>query len=238
MNIIPVIDLMDGQAVHARQGERRSYRPVHSALSASSAPLDVVAALMELYPFTRLYIADINAIERRGQHTDTIRAIRATHPALELWLDCGVRRAVDVSDWQRRGVHCVIGSESVADLAGYLELREAAGDSGLLSLDFDRDDAFRGPPELLQEAALWPERVIVMTLARVGSLQGPDLSRLDALRGRGVRQRYAAGGVRQAADLRLLADAGVDGVLVASALHSGALTAADLAACADAGPRH
>ena len=51
----------------------------------------------------------------------------------------------------------------------------------VLSLDF-RGDAFQGPQEILAEPALWPQRVIVMTLARVGSGAGPDLERLAAIR--------------------------------------------------------
>ena len=71
----------------------------------------------------------------------------------------------------------------------------------MLSLDF-RGDAFQGPQEILAEPALWPRRVIVMTLARVGSGAGPDLARLAAIRSiAGGREIYAAGGVRDAADL-------------------------------------
>ena len=39
---------------------------------------------------------------------------------------------------------------------------------------------------------------------------------------------YAAGGVRDAADLRALAAAGIAGALVASSLHNGRITAEDL----------
>ena len=58
----------------------------------------------------------------------------------------------------------------------------------LLSLDF-RGEGFRGPGDILDDAALWPRRVIVMTLARVGAAAGPDL---DA--GRRVSSRRAGDG--------------------------------------------
>ena len=68
----------------------------------------------------------------------------------------------------------------------------------MLSLDF-RGDAFQGPQEILTDPALWPRRVIVMTLARVGSGAGPDLARLAAIGSiAGGREIYAAGGVRDA----------------------------------------
>ena len=75
----------------------------------------------------------------------------------------------------------------------------------------------------------WPARVIVMTLDRVGSQSGPDLERLRAVK-TAAKERaiYAAGGVRGVDDLRSLMNAGITGALVASALHSGQITAADI----------
>ena len=100
----------------------------------------------------------------------------------------------------------------------------------MLSLDF-RGDAFQGPSEILAEPGLWPRRVIAMTLARVGSGAGPDLTRLAAIRSvAGGRELYAAGGVRDAADLFALKRAGAAGALIATALHDGRLGRADLEA--------
>ena len=100
----------------------------------------------------------------------------------------------------------------------------------MLSLDF-RGDAFQGPPEILAEPGLWPQRIIVMTLARVGSGAGPDLQRLAAIRSvAGEREIYAAGGVRDAADLVGLKAAGASGALIATALHERRIVRADLEA--------
>jgi phosphoribosylformimino-5-aminoimidazole carboxamide ribotide isomerase len=124
----------------------------------------------------------------------------------------------------------VLGSESLQSLADYDHARLSAGPAAPLSLDF-RGDEFVGPRALLEDAALWPDRVIVMTLARVGSGEGPDLARLASIVSRaGQREIYAAGGVRHGDDLRALRDIGVAGALVATALHTGKITAADLEA--------
>ena len=94
----------------------------------------------------------------------------------------------------------------------------------MLSLDF-RGEGFLGPPLLLDDPNLWPRTVIVMTLARVGTGAGPDFSRLAAIAARaGERRVYAAGGLRGPEDVRALAERGVAGVLVASAIHDGRLT--------------
>lgn len=124
----------------------------------------------------------------------------------------------------------VVGSESLRSLDDYHRARTAAGPGAPLSLDF-RGDAFLGPPELLDDAALWPGRVIVMTLARVGSGEGPDLARLASIIARAEgREVYAAGGVRDARDLAALSDIGAAGALIATALHTGHLQASDLEA--------
>lgn len=231
MEVVPVIDLKGGVVVHARQGQRDSYRPIETPLSRSPAPADVVAGLLRLYPFPRLYIADLDAIEGRGAHDSALAVLTQRFPNLELWVDNGIGDVAGATNWLARAQgRLVLGSESQRDRE---LLRGMAGQERIvLSLDF-RGDAFQGPQEILENAALWPSRVIAMTLAQVGAGQGPDLARVRAIIGRAEsRQVYAAGGVRTAADLQALKQARAAGVLVATALHAGAITAADLAEAA------
>jgi phosphoribosylformimino-5-aminoimidazole carboxamide ribotide isomerase len=227
MEIIPVIDLKGGEVVHARQGRRDEYRAIRTPLSATSAPADVVAGLLRFYPFQALYIADLDAIEGIG---DNLGVLATLPPALDLWLDAAVRDEAAISAWSGRS-RIVLGSESQADTRLLRALRDDP--RIVLSLDF-RGEAFQGPPEILGNAALWPERIIVMTLARVGGGQGPDLRQLAEVVGRagGGRQVYAAGGVRDAADLRAAAGCGATGALVATALHAGAIGAGEIEAAA------
>jgi uncharacterized protein related to proFAR isomerase len=69
----------------------------------------------------------------------------------------------------------------------------------------------------------------VLDLARVGTGQGVELGLVGALRRRlpGIRL-LAGGGVQSGRDLERMRDAGCDGALVASALHDGSITAADV----------
>ena len=71
----------------------------------------------------------------------------------------------------------------------------------VLSLDYKGPTPL-GPPDIFANVDLWPERLIVMTLAAVGGTAGPDLARLaEVLAVAGQRRVYAAGGVRDASDL-------------------------------------
>jgi len=210
-------------------GDRASYQPIDSVLSRTSDAVDVVRGLLGLYPFPILYVADLDAIQRKGDGLPTLRRIRAEFPALRMWIDNGAAdtEALDAIILDNLGAP-VIGSESQTD--GALVARHKDSNRVVLSLDF-RGDAFQGPSEILAEPSLWPRRLIVMTLARVGSGDGPDLARLAAIRSiAGGRELYAAGGVRDAADLSALKCAGAAGALIASALHDGRLGRADLEA--------
>ena len=221
MQVIPVLDLIAGQVVRARMGDRDSYRPIQTPLAATADPVDVTAGLMSLAAFPTLYVADLDAIRGRGENTAALARIRAAFPKLSLWIDSGVADGAALAAARQFGAP-VIGSESQRDLALVVDAPDA-----LLSLDF-RGDAFLGPPELLTRPELWPQRIIVMTLGRVGSGAGPDLDRLAAIRRlAGARRLYAAGGVRDKVDLAALKRSGAAGVLVASALHDGKISPGD-----------
>jgi phosphoribosylformimino-5-aminoimidazole carboxamide ribotide isomerase len=227
MDIVPVIDLKGGQVVHARGGKRRSYKPIATPLSASSAPADVVRGLLALHPFRRLYIADLDAIERTGDHSDTLAKLQATFPGMELWVDNGIGDLSTAEEWLDGDfTYLVMGSESQANAEALRRFH--AHPRVLLSLDF-RGSTFQGPREILDNPALWPSRVLVMTLARVGSGAGPDLARVEEIvRRAGSRRVYASGGVRNVTDLQALSAIGAAGALVATALHTGAITAEDM----------
>ena len=226
--LVPVVDLMGGLVVHARAGERDRYRPLErSVLADGPEPAAVIRGLLDLYPFRSLYIADLDAIRKQGEHRALVRELRLAFPDLDLWVDaafastCGCRRFLDAD----LGL-LVLGSESQADTELLESLR---GEPRLvLSLDFMGERPL-GAATLFDTPSLWPERVIVMTLARVGASTGPDLDRLRQVRAAAPGRRvYAAGGVRGESDLLALRELGCAGALVASALHDGRLDRAAL----------
>jgi phosphoribosylformimino-5-aminoimidazole carboxamide ribotide isomerase len=227
LDIIPVIDLQGGQVVRARGGARHLYAPIATPLAASSRPQDIVAGFRALFPFEKIYIADLDAISGTGDHEAMILDLESTYPEIEFWIDSGLAREAAATAWLRRHRGAlIIGSESLADLATAPRLDLPRR---ILSLDFRGED-FLGPAQIATEVAHWPGRVIVMTLARVGAGQGPDFARLAALRARARNEQalYAAGGVRDAGDLHRLEAANIQGALIASALHDGKITAGDL----------
>jgi HisA/HisF family protein len=232
MEVIPVIDLKGGVVVRARAGDRASYRPIITPLSPSCRPLDVVAGLLSVHPFRTLYAADLDAIEGRGDNGVALKEIAAKFPDLSLWIDNGCADHTAAHDLlsAHAMASLVLGSESQRDCGLIRTSRN--NPRIILSLDF-RGERFLGPDCLLAEPDCWPQRVVVMTLARVGSDAGPDLAQHDDIARRaGGRKLYIAGGLRDAADLDKVRARGAAGILVASALHDGRLTSRHIAAAA------
>lgn len=228
MLIIPVIDIRHGCVVRAAGGRRDDYQPINTPLSQSSEPLDVARGLLGLHQTLRsLYIADLDGIEGRGRNLDTLFRLSESLPDVQVFIDDGSATPDSLAVYRDKpSLWPVIGSESLA-AGSDLTLLTSAAPNAVLSLDW-RGDEFIGPAEVLEDAATWPENVIVMTLARVGSRSGPDMDRLRQVKAlAGDRRIFAAGGVRNADDVAALSGL-TAGVLVASALHDGAIGRDDL----------
>jgi uncharacterized protein related to proFAR isomerase len=80
--------------------------------------------------------------------------------------------------------------------------------------------------------------LLLLDLGRIGTGCGVDLGLLETLRRRFPETRLlAGGGVLTLKDLERMRDAGCDGALIASAIHTGRVTAAELAALAEPSSR-
>ena len=229
MDIIPVLDVARGQVVHAVEGKRTAYRPIETPLANSTEPADLARGLRALFPFRKIYVADLDGIEGRGRNTRLVTSLSQVLPHTEIWIDAGTgSRGAARAVLAAPIATLVVGSESLENARVWHDIVAEAPLRTVLSLDF-RGSEFMGPEALLDDPTLWPARVIVMTLDRVGSGGGPDVARLQQIASRaGSRRVYAAGGIRNRADLDRIRAAGAAGALVASALHAQKITAGDL----------
>ena len=223
--LIPVIDLMGGQVVRGVGGQRATYRPIVSALCRSSDPVVVGRTLAAHCGASRLYLADLDALMGgRVQIAVLKQMLQALPEVTELWLDGGFADAAAAAAVaQQLGelagrVLPVYASESLRSRAALAECC-AQNPQAVLSLD-RRGNQRLDPAGCWDAPELWPPRVIVMTLERVGSGQGPDLQTLAEVQARApAAQLVGAGGLRSPADLQAADAAGAAGWLVASALH-------------------
>jgi len=228
--VIPALDLKGDAVVLAKAGDRALYRPVESPFGAASDPFAIARGLLRYTASPWLYVADLDAIAGIGNHFELVRGLSLGLPDTSLWIDAGFSDVADCAFWLPLGATLVIGSEGLDSVDDWREIHAAFGEGVVLSLDYDAAGR-KGPEALFDDPALWPRRVIVMDLGRVGTGQGPDLERLTSLIGMADgRALFAAGGVRDAGDLSMLAALPVQGAVLASALHGEAVTQKEIAA--------
>lgn len=243
MRILGVIDLAGGYAVHAVAGRRRHYQPVtqvgRTRIDAGDA-MAVASAYREQFAIDELYVADLDAIAG-GRPQDQL--VVALGRVASLWLDAGITtvdaawRAVDAG-----AARAVVGLETLSSFDALAAICAAVGGSRtVFSLDLQdgrplhRLEALADGTSAAALAVLATNAgvasIIAIDLARVGTGAGVDMTLLRQLRheipGAAL---IAGGGIRHAEDLEQLAAIGCDGAIVASALHDGRITAADLAA--------
>ena len=237
MKIIPVIDILNGVAVHAVRGRRKEYKPLKSILCDSAHPV-AVASEFKKRGFEELYVADLDAIMGKGENFSVLDGI-AEETCLRIMVDAGVSDLNQVRQlFQRKVSKVIIGTETLPNLGFVKEAIDCFGsDKVVVSLDLKTGKVLSKSEALQKMSALELARalqgvgvdeLIVLDLARVGSGEGVDLALIKEILCSLKIRVLAGGGVRDVADLVKLKELGVHGVLVATALHSGKITVAEL----------
>lgn len=233
MRLIPVLDVLNGVAVRGVGGRRDEYRPLITQLCAGSDPLTVAAAYRERLRTPTLYLADLDAILSERPNTALYRALLASDT--DLWLDAGVRTPDDVLSLCELGVPTVIiGLESWPSPRDLKAVTATVpSDRLLFSLDLRQGRACGGPAWKTKPLAIMEEvlaagitRFLILDLADVGEHTGGSTANLCA----SLRERcpdaeiITGGGVRGDEDIRTWSARGIDGLLIASAIHDGRVT--------------
>jgi len=249
MEIIPVLDLAQGVAMWARAGNRARYEPVASALvpDAVGDAVALIRAFRRRLGAGTCYLADLDAIQVGAIQRAMIRELAEleTGFAGPIMVDAGAHTPASSFEVLACGAsQVVIGLETLRAFTDLVEIaRVVGGDRVIFSLDLRMGSPILHPamhdvaaaqPDALSLAAQALEAgvsgLVLLDLARIGTGCGADLGLIE-----GVRKRFptvrllAGGGVLARRDLDRMRDAGCDGALVASAIHSGNITAADLA---------
>ncbi len=238
MKVLPVLDVLNGQVVRGVAGRRENYRPIVSQLTASSDPVSVARAVRDAFGLDQFYLADLDGILHQKPNFDLYRLLAAD--GFQLLVDAGVRQPFDALNIQAdAGLHVVVGLEtcrSPEDLARIVACTSNVTFSldlqnGIPRFSVDASDWRRELDEIVRQVVLANvSSIIVLDLSDVGMGTGGSTDTLC----RFIRHEFpklqliTGGGVRSRDDLIRLSELGVDGVLVASALHDGRLIRSDL----------
>ena len=232
MQIIPVLDIMNGQVVRGVAGDRANYAPIRSALVDSSEPEIVARALIRATSAEAIYIANLDML-RWGTSEFDVRILPEWNGTI--FLDIG-GLSQEPPDARFRMIAAFEVGERVAFVRETFQQHRTAKPPAF-SVDLRNGSligawaewGLRSPKDAIALVdRVWEigfRTVIVLDVARVGVGQGTGTEALCIA----IRERYPAmeiitgGGVRSWDDVNRLADCGIDGVLVASAIHDGTL---------------
>jgi phosphoribosylformimino-5-aminoimidazole carboxamide ribotide isomerase len=245
MQLIPVLDLAHGVAVQARAGDRARYAPVESALTPGGAgdPLALIQAYRDILGARECYVADLDAIQGGDIQRGPLRDLARAGASSGLLVDAGISDASRALEVLALGAdRVVIGLETLRTFDDLVSIVVAATPQRVVfSLDLRLGRPMLHPanrsaggaePAAVSLAdravAAGVKTLLVLDVGRVGTGGGVDLELVETLR-RGFPsvRLLAGGGVNGWRDLDLIRAAGCDGVLVATAIHTGRIGAAD-----------
>ncbi|MEJ1116338.1 bifunctional 1-(5-phosphoribosyl)-5-((5-phosphoribosylamino)methylideneamino)imidazole-4-carboxamide isomerase/phosphoribosylanthranilate isomerase PriA [Paenarthrobacter sp. CCNWLY172] len=228
LELLPAVDIVDGQAVRLLQGEAGSETsygtPLEAALNWQNAGAEWV------------HMVDLDAAFGRGNNADLISEVvkqldvkvelsggLRDDESLERALGLGVARvnlgtaALENPEWTRRAI-------------------DRFGDKIAVGLDV-RGTTLAGRGWTKEGGDLWEvlarledagcARYVVTDVTKDGTLQGPNVELLRQMVEKTGKPVVASGGISSLEDLRVLRELvplGVEGAIVGKALYAGAFT--------------
>lgn len=225
MIVIPAIDLRQGRVVRLFRGD------VEAETVYDDDPVDV-ARRFESEGARRLHLVDLDAAREDGSNRDVVKAIcRAV--AIPVQLGGGLRTIEAIERALADGAtRAILGTAAALDPGFVRQAVEHAGDGVIVAVDV-RDGKVmthgwqeEGPgledavPDLHDAGA---PRFLVTSIARDGTMDGPDLGLYERMLELTDRPVIASGGVRLADDVWALRELGVEACVVGKAMYSGTL---------------
>lgn len=231
LELLPAVDVVDGQAVRLVQGEAGSETGYGDALGAAAAWADGGAEWVHL--------VDLDAAFGRGSNAALLADVTAALVArgVRVELSGGIRDDTSLDRALGSGATRVnLGTAALEDPSWTAGALERHGDRIAVGLDV-RGHTLAARGWTREGGDLWEvlarlddagcSRYVVTDVAKDGTLRGPNLELLREVCARTSARVVASGGVSSLEDiaaLRGLVPLGVEGAIVGKALYAGAFT--------------
>ena len=228
LELLPAVDVQDGQAVRLVQGEAGTETAYGAPLDAALTFQDGVASW--------LHLVDLDAAFGRGSNASLLAEVVAAVD-LDVELSGGIRDDESLAAALATGCRRVnLGTAALENPEWTAEVLAEHGDRIAVGLDVRGTTlAARGwtreggdlweTLERLDEAGC--QRYVVTDVTKDGTLRGPNLDLLRDVCSRTDAKVVASGGISSLEDLRALRELvphGVEGAIVGKALYAQAFT--------------
>ncbi|WP_423184236.1 bifunctional 1-(5-phosphoribosyl)-5-((5-phosphoribosylamino)methylideneamino)imidazole-4-carboxamide isomerase/phosphoribosylanthranilate isomerase PriA [Arthrobacter sp. NyZ413] len=228
LELLPAVDIVDGQAVRLLQGEAGSETsygtPLEAALNWQEAGAEWV------------HMVDLDAAFGRGNNADLISEV-VSQLTLKVELSGGLRDDESLERALELGVARVnLGTAALENPEWTRRAIARFGDKIAVGLDV-RGTTLAGRGWTKEGGDLWEvlarledagcARYVVTDVTKDGTLQGPNVDLLRQMVEKTGKPVVASGGISSLEDLRALRELvplGVEGAIVGKALYAGAFT--------------
>jgi phosphoribosylformimino-5-aminoimidazole carboxamide ribotide isomerase len=224
--IIPAVDVLDGRSVRLERGD-------YDRVAAEAGdPFELIARAAAARP-PLVHVVALGAARDGGVPLELAsRAVEAAAP-VPVQLGGGVRSVGDAEALVGTGVARVMIGTAAFGPTPLEEFVSALGDRLVVAVDVADgvvrtagwlDSSGLRPAEALDRCAgAGVSRILCTAIDRDGTLSGPDLELIRAVRARFGGSLLAAGGIRNTADLEAVRAAGASAAVVGRAFLEGSL---------------
>ena len=225
LNIIPAIDLIDGQSVRLSQGD------YDEKIIMPKTPQEAVQYYSQFPQVSRIHVVDlIGAAEQKAVEAPIIEQIKKlTNIPLEL--GGGLRSIETIQLYDDLGIdYFILGSRAILDVAWLIKIVELYPGRIFVGIDARDEDIYvngwkeksdRQIEEYVKEIEPLDLAGIIYTdISKDGMEQGPNVGRTAQLNDSTRHLVVASGGVRGQEDLTALEDAGVLEAIVGKAAQN------------------
>ena len=237
MKIIPVIDILNKKAVHAKGGKRSEYKSLKSPLFSSDDPINIAITLEKL-GFKEIYLADLDSIINHNTNFEICEQIRDSSK-IELIVDAGVNdKELATCLFNRNVGKVIIGTETLTSMSFLKDAVQLFGNSRIVvSLDLQGEKMLanfnlgdiKHPFDFFKTIeAFGVSQIIILDLMRVGCELGVNTQLIKKIVEKFSIDVFVGGGVRSVSDLIELKNLGVSGVLLGTALYSKKISVEEL----------
>ncbi|MDO8870386.1 MAG: HisA/HisF family protein [Methanobacteriaceae archaeon] len=222
MEIIPVLDLMSGMAVSGKSGHRETYQPLKTVYSSYPDPVQIASSLKRQGAH-QIYIADLDAIEKKGSNLELIRKINHILPVM---MDWGVKDLKSFEFALEFADKIIVATETLKSLGELSKIFEKfPKDRIVVSVDIKNDQILAKEMDISLNdfkeflIDLNPSQIILLDISQVGTFNGFNKNLIDEFSE--FKDSLILGGGIIPSEIKSLNEKGLNKVLVGSALHKG-----------------
>jgi phosphoribosylformimino-5-aminoimidazole carboxamide ribotide isomerase len=231
--VIPVLDILNSEAVHAVKGERARYKPLTSKLFKSSNPVEILKVLKHIHNFNEFYIADLDAITRRKPNFDLLKEILKIS-GIYILIDPGIVDVKDIQQFSQYEINkLIIGLETIQNLGVVEKALDLLGKKNLIiSIDMYKGETLTKAKGLINKSSLeiikriesmGIKELILLDLYRVGQKIGGIPQQYFEIQESFNGDIYVGGGIKDYKDVLSYKQNNFAGILIATALYDGTI---------------